>query len=217
MVCWFSDQPLRAGCDVRGEAHDADGEGAGAGAALPARREHAAPRRKRPTLDAQRPRAHHAAHRGAAVRRRVPPQPRSPAASSSIDEGTFETVGGGMILGASSEPRRGRARVRATSPNVVWHESEVPRDERWRTGGVHGATVWLTGLSGSGKSTIASAPGDRPHRASRARPTRSTATTSATGSTATSGSPPTTAPRTCGASARSRGCSPTPAWSRWCR
>jgi bifunctional enzyme CysN/CysC len=45
----------------------------------------------------------------------------------------------------------------ATSPNVVWHESEVPRDERWRATGVHGATVWLTGLSGSGKSTIASA------------------------------------------------------------
>ena len=45
----------------------------------------------------------------------------------------------------------------ATSPNVVWHESEVPRDERWRTAGLHGATVWLTGLSGSGKSTIASA------------------------------------------------------------
>jgi bifunctional enzyme CysN/CysC len=44
-----------------------------------------------------------------------------------------------------------------TSPNVVWHESEVPRGARWRASGVHGATVWLTGLSGSGKSTIASA------------------------------------------------------------
>ena len=47
----------------------------------------------------------------------------------------------------------------STSPNVVWHESEVPRDERWRATGVHGATVWLTGLSGSGKSTVASALG----------------------------------------------------------
>ena len=44
-----------------------------------------------------------------------------------------------------------------SSPNVVWHESEVPRDERWRAAGVRGATVWLTGLSGSGKSTVASA------------------------------------------------------------
>jgi bifunctional enzyme CysN/CysC len=41
------------------------------------------------------------------------------------------------------------------SPNVVWHEHGVPRAERWRAAGVHGATVWLTGLSGSGKSTIA--------------------------------------------------------------
>ncbi len=44
-----------------------------------------------------------------------------------------------------------------TSENVVWHESEVPRDERWLATGVHGATVWFTGLSGSGKSTVASA------------------------------------------------------------
>ena len=46
----------------------------------------------------------------------------------------------------------------ASSPNVVWHESE--RAARRALGGdrgVHGATVWLTGLSGSGKSTIASA------------------------------------------------------------
>jgi len=45
----------------------------------------------------------------------------------------------------------------SSSPNVVWHESEVPRDERWRAAGVRGATVWFTGLSGSGKSTVASA------------------------------------------------------------
>jgi bifunctional enzyme CysN/CysC len=44
-----------------------------------------------------------------------------------------------------------------SSSNVVWHESEVPRAERWRVAGVHGATVWFTGLSGSGKSTVASA------------------------------------------------------------
>lgn len=43
------------------------------------------------------------------------------------------------------------------SPNVVWHESEVPRAERWRAANVRGATVWFTGLSGSGKSTVASA------------------------------------------------------------
>jgi adenylyl-sulfate kinase len=43
-----------------------------------------------------------------------------------------------------------------TSPNVVWHESGLPRDARWAASGTHGATVWFTGLSGSGKSTIAS-------------------------------------------------------------
>lgn len=42
------------------------------------------------------------------------------------------------------------------SPDVVWHEDTVHRDDRWAAVGVHGVTVWLTGLSGSGKSTIAS-------------------------------------------------------------
>jgi bifunctional enzyme CysN/CysC len=42
-----------------------------------------------------------------------------------------------------------------SSPNVVWHAEGVPRDERWLAAGVHGATVWFTGLSGSGKSTVA--------------------------------------------------------------
>ncbi|HEX7133743.1 MAG TPA: adenylyl-sulfate kinase [Iamia sp.] len=37
------------------------------------------------------------------------------------------------------------------STNVTWHGGEVSRDERPH----RGATVWLTGLSGSGKSTVA--------------------------------------------------------------
>jgi bifunctional enzyme CysN/CysC len=41
------------------------------------------------------------------------------------------------------------------SSNVVWHEQGVPRAERWAATRQHGATVWFTGLSGSGKSTIA--------------------------------------------------------------
>ncbi len=44
-----------------------------------------------------------------------------------------------------------------TSPNVSWHETGVPRERRWAATQIHGGTVWLTGLSGSGKSTIASA------------------------------------------------------------
>lgn len=39
--------------------------------------------------------------------------------------------------------------------NIVWHHSELPREERWSALGVTGATVWFTGLSGSGKSTVA--------------------------------------------------------------
>lgn len=43
-----------------------------------------------------------------------------------------------------------------TQPNQpVWHEPAVPRDQRWAHHRLRGATVWLTGLSGSGKSTIA--------------------------------------------------------------
>ncbi|MFM8948902.1 MAG: adenylyl-sulfate kinase [Acidimicrobiaceae bacterium] len=37
----------------------------------------------------------------------------------------------------------------------VWHEPLINRTQRWSKHGLSGATVWLTGLSGSGKSTIA--------------------------------------------------------------
>jgi len=39
--------------------------------------------------------------------------------------------------------------------NITWHEGEVSRDERHRNLGQKGATIWMTGLSGSGKSTVA--------------------------------------------------------------
>ena len=39
--------------------------------------------------------------------------------------------------------------------NITWHESTVSRADRENVVGQHGVTVWLTGLSGSGKSTIA--------------------------------------------------------------
>ncbi len=39
--------------------------------------------------------------------------------------------------------------------NIVWHQGAVNRDDREKLNGHKGATVWLTGLSGSGKSTIA--------------------------------------------------------------
>jgi adenylylsulfate kinase len=41
------------------------------------------------------------------------------------------------------------------STNVTWHHGQVTRAEREKLLGQRGVTVWLTGLSGSGKSTIA--------------------------------------------------------------
>ncbi|MFV0257223.1 MAG: adenylyl-sulfate kinase [Acidimicrobiales bacterium] len=44
-----------------------------------------------------------------------------------------------------------------TSANTLWHPSAVARTDRWATvgGDAPGVTVWLTGLSGSGKSSVA--------------------------------------------------------------
>jgi adenylylsulfate kinase len=39
--------------------------------------------------------------------------------------------------------------------NIVWHQGAVTRADREQVNGHKGCTVWLTGLSGSGKSTIA--------------------------------------------------------------
>jgi adenylylsulfate kinase len=45
------------------------------------------------------------------------------------------------------------AEVKAT--NITWHEGHVTREEREKLLRQKGATIWFTGLSGSGKSTIA--------------------------------------------------------------
>src|SRR5947208_3680882 len=45
------------------------------------------------------------------------------------------------------------AEVKAT--NITWHEGHVTREERAALLKQRGATLWFTGLSGSGKSTIA--------------------------------------------------------------
>lgn len=43
--------------------------------------------------------------------------------------------------------------IRAT--NITWHEGHVTREKREKLLGQRGVTIWFTGLSGSGKSTIA--------------------------------------------------------------
>jgi bifunctional enzyme CysN/CysC len=57
-----------------------------------------------------------------------------------IDEATNNTVAAGMITGPTQQ-----------ESHVVWHSGSVQRAER----ATQGMTVWLTGLSGSGKSTVA--------------------------------------------------------------
>jgi bifunctional enzyme CysN/CysC len=57
-----------------------------------------------------------------------------------VDEATNKTVAAGMITGPTQHEAK-----------VVWHRGSVQRQERATTG----MTVWLTGLSGSGKSTVA--------------------------------------------------------------
>jgi bifunctional enzyme CysN/CysC len=67
-----------------------------------------------------------------------------------IDEHSNDTVGAGIIRSAREvkpaiEGRR----------DVTWHLSALDRETRWRCLQQTGATVWLTGLPASGKSTIA--------------------------------------------------------------
>lgn len=39
--------------------------------------------------------------------------------------------------------------------NITWHEGDVTAEERQKNMGQKGCTLWMTGLSGSGKSTVA--------------------------------------------------------------
>jgi len=43
----------------------------------------------------------------------------------------------------------------SASTNITWHGGDVPPEVRQENMGQRGATVWFTGLSGSGKSTVA--------------------------------------------------------------
>lgn len=45
--------------------------------------------------------------------------------------------------------------VEQKATNVTWHDGEIVREDRNQLLGQQGATLWFTGLSGSGKSTIA--------------------------------------------------------------
>jgi bifunctional enzyme CysN/CysC len=71
---------------------------------------------------------------------------------------THVTVAAGMIRG---EVRTAEAvlqterQERLKSPHVVWEKWNIQREEREQKNGHQAAVLWFTGLSGSGKSTIA--------------------------------------------------------------
>ncbi len=65
-----------------------------------------------------------------------------------IDPDTNGTVAAGMVLRDVSERD---AAARASSPNTVRHRSLVTAEDRLS----RGCTLWFTGLSGSGKSSVA--------------------------------------------------------------
>ena len=49
--------------------------------------------------------------------------------------------------------------------HIVWHDHSVSREEREKLNGHAGCVVWFTGLSGSGKSTVANLVDQLLHRA----------------------------------------------------
>ena len=67
-----------------------------------------------------------------------------------IDEHSNDTVGAGIIR----EAREIKPAIEGRR-DVTWHPSALDRENRWRSLDQSGATVWLTGLPASGKSTIA--------------------------------------------------------------
>jgi bifunctional enzyme CysN/CysC len=70
-----------------------------------------------------------------------------------IDEDSNDTVGAGMVRVIKEPHRPGEPH----SPGVTWHDTGLGRGHRWASLGTRGATVWLTGLPASGKSTVAAA------------------------------------------------------------
>lgn len=82
-----------------------------------------------------------------------------------IDPYTNTTVAAGMIRGRSrqlsdmldvpAQPAERPAITRQKSTDVVWEMGGISLEARERHNGHKGAVLWFTGLSGSGKSTIA--------------------------------------------------------------
>ena len=63
-----------------------------------------------------------------------------------------DVAGGGIIFGGTYVDRQG-----IRSENIFWYDGDITARQRTLRNGHKGAVVWLTGLSGSGKSTISRA------------------------------------------------------------
>jgi len=63
-----------------------------------------------------------------------------------------QVAGGGIIFGGVYTDR-----TKVKSKNIFWSEGVVTADRRALRNGHRGAIIWMTGLSGSGKSTISQA------------------------------------------------------------
>ncbi|KAB7706190.1 adenylyl-sulfate kinase [Bacillus aerolatus] len=50
------------------------------------------------------------------------------------------------------------------SANIVWHDQSLTKQEQRQKNGHHSAVFWFTGLSGSGKSTVANAVAKQLHK-----------------------------------------------------
>jgi len=74
-----------------------------------------------------------------------------------IDPVTNATLAAGMIRRRARELDEviTQPAARKTSTNVVWESSQITREMRERQKGHNAAVLWFTGLSGSGKSTVA--------------------------------------------------------------
>jgi bifunctional enzyme CysN/CysC len=68
------------------------------------------------------------------------------------DGTTHDAVTGAAAMNGGARSG-GVGQVRST--NVFWSPSALTRSERWRSLGQSGATLWITGLPASGKSTLA--------------------------------------------------------------
>lgn len=75
-----------------------------------------------------------------------------------IDPSTFSTVAAGMIIDRGQDRQLLTDQSSATEPvskNIVATAGGILRSDRERLLGQKAVTIWLTGLSGSGKSTVA--------------------------------------------------------------